>query len=316
MSSPLVTVGIPFYNASRWLFDAVKSVFAQTFTDWELILMDDGSSDGSVETARSICDPRVRVYSDGRNLQVAARRNQIVQYATGAYLAWLDADDMMLPSRLEKQSEFLERNPRVDVVGTGMYTLGLQGEIVGRRVPRRGGRPSCRPTHSPLFQPTVMGRIEWFRQNLSDPSLERAADMEMFLRTAGHSRFANLDELLTFYREYGSFSLAKYRLASRCIRRVIRRHGPRVVGRLRTEIEVAASFLKPAVYAVAYYSGLHRLLLRRRSLPISPEERELVEAVLERIWHQELPLSQTSSAATSFAEESVEPPGGQNVVKS
>lgn len=315
MSSPLVTVGIPFYNASRWLFDAVKSAFAQTFTNWELILVDDGSSDGGVEIARSVCDPRVRVYSDGRNLQVAARRNQIVQSATGTYLAWLDADDMMHPSRLEKQIEFLERNPLVDVVGTGMYMLGPQGHVVGRRLPWSGGRPSCRPSHSPLVQPTVMGRIEWFRQNLSDPTLERAADMEMFLRTAGHSRFANLAELLTFYREYDSFSLEKYRLASRCIRRVIRRHGPRVVGRLRTEIEVAVSFLKPAVYAMAYYSGLHPLLLRRRSQPVSPEEKELVEAVLERIRHQELPLRRESSAAAGSTEKGVEPPGGRNAVK-
>src|SRR5512136_1054483 len=81
MTAPRVTVGIPFYNAGQTLADAVRSVFAQTLTDWELILLDDGSTDRGLEFARSIDDPRVRVVSDGRNLRLAARLNQIAEFA-------------------------------------------------------------------------------------------------------------------------------------------------------------------------------------------------------------------------------------------
>ncbi|MEN6400626.1 MAG: glycosyltransferase, partial [Armatimonadia bacterium] len=68
MASPMVTVGLPFYNNESTLLDAVRSIFAQTFQDWELVLLDDGSTDGSLEIARSIDDPRVRVIADGQNL--------------------------------------------------------------------------------------------------------------------------------------------------------------------------------------------------------------------------------------------------------
>lgn len=292
--SPLVTVGVPFFNAGATLLDAVRSVFGQSFSDWELILMDDGSTDGGLELARSITDPRVRVYSDGRNLKVTTRRNQIVQLARGKYFAWLDADDMMHPDRLRKQVEFLDRSPLVDVVGTGMYIVGADGHVVGKRLPWAGGKPSCKPSECPLWQGTVMGRAEWFRQNLQDPNLQRAADMELWLRTGPYSHFANLPEPLYFYTELESFSPGKYRRAWRCTREVIRRYGPRLVGRLNARKEILKGYLKVAIYTGAYYSGLHRVLLRRRSLPISPEEKRAAEAALDRIRGQEVPLRSCS----------------------
>lgn len=295
MTTPLVTVGTPFFNAGQLLGNAVRSVLAQSYTNWELILMDDGSTDGGLELARSITDPRVRVYSDGRNLKVTTRRNQIVQLARGKYFAWLDADDMMHPDRLRKQVEFLESNPSVDVVGTGMFIVDAAGHIVGKRRPQTGGKPSCNPSEIPLSQGTVTGRTQWFRMNHQDPSLERAADMELWLRTLGQLRFANLPELLTFYSEYESFSPGKYRLAWRCTRQVIRRHGPRLVGRLNAHKEILKGYLKVAIYTGAYYCGLHEVLLRRRNLPVSSEEKTAAEAILERMRHQNVPLRRPSA---------------------
>src|SRR5690554_4188978 len=92
---PSVSIGIPFFNAEAYLLDAIKSVFAQTHQNWELILLDDGSTDRSLEIARSIDDPRVRVYSDGQNKHLAARLNEIARLARYEYLARMDADDLM-----------------------------------------------------------------------------------------------------------------------------------------------------------------------------------------------------------------------------
>src|SRR5438309_10301144 len=89
-----VSIGIPFLNARRFLADAVRSVFAQTCDDWELLLVDDGSTDGSLDVVRSIDDPRVRVISDGTNRGLCARLNQIASLARGKYLARMDADDL------------------------------------------------------------------------------------------------------------------------------------------------------------------------------------------------------------------------------
>jgi len=103
---PLVSVGIPFLNPGPYLDLAVRSVFAQTYPNWELILVDDGSTDGSYERATAIQDPRVRVLRDGQNKGLPARLNEIVRLAKGELVARMDADDAMHPLRLAKQVGF------------------------------------------------------------------------------------------------------------------------------------------------------------------------------------------------------------------
>jgi len=290
VKSPLVTVGIPFFNTEKWLLDAVRSVFAQSFDDWELILMDDGSTDGSVQIAQTIDDPRIRVYSDGQNLRLAERCNQMVRLARGKYVARFDADDMMHPERLQRQVAFLESNGSVDVLGTGAFILDRRGGVIGKRLPPPSCAPSLSPRRIPFLHPTVMGRLTWFRQNPYDARLRGAQDMELWLRTGSYSRFANLAEPLYFYAEFESFSRKKYHSYWRDTWEVIRRHGPRLVGRVNTHKEILKGYLKVAIYTGAYYCGLHEHLLRRRSLSVLPEEKIAAEAILERIRQQELPL--------------------------
>ena len=117
---PSLTIGIPFFNAEATLLDAVRSVFAQTHQDWELLLVDDGSTDRSLELARSIDDPRVRVYSDGRNKRLAARLNEISRLARFDHVARMDADDVCLPERLARRPDSLKsaaREIRADADG-------------------------------------------------------------------------------------------------------------------------------------------------------------------------------------------------------
>ena len=95
MGTPLLTVGIPFHNNEKTLLDAIRSIFSQTFQDWELILVDDGSTDDSLKLALSVEDPRVRVLpSDDQNRLLAARLNEITQAARGEFIARMDADDL------------------------------------------------------------------------------------------------------------------------------------------------------------------------------------------------------------------------------
>ena len=118
-----VSIGIPFYNAENFLLDAIRSVFAQTHKKWELILLDDGSEDRSLEIAQSIKDPRVRVYSDGKNKKLASRLNEIVKLAKYDIIARMDADDLMSPYRIKKQVEILAQNPHLDLISTGIYSV-------------------------------------------------------------------------------------------------------------------------------------------------------------------------------------------------
>src|SRR5271157_3722803 len=118
-----VTIGLPAFNARPYLELALRSIFAQTFRDWELIIIDDGSSDGSPELLHCLDDERVRVIADGQHLGLGARLNQIVGMARGRYIARMDADDLMHPERLQTQLDYLLQHPRVDVVGCNLLVL-------------------------------------------------------------------------------------------------------------------------------------------------------------------------------------------------
>src|SRR5271165_1083579 len=131
--NPLITIGLPFHNAEDTLLAAIGSIFAQSFQDWELILMDDGSSDGSARIARSIDDSRVRVITCQQNRGLAAVLNEIADAASGQYLARMDADDLMHPSRLERQLRILERGPEVDIVATAAYIIDGRDQPIGIR---------------------------------------------------------------------------------------------------------------------------------------------------------------------------------------
>ena len=106
----MISIGIPIYNASNYLEDAIKSVLAQSFTDFELILIDDGSTDNSLEIAKSFTDSRIKVISDGENRKLPYRLNQIIQLAKHGYIARMDADDLMDCDRLKIQFEVKTQN--------------------------------------------------------------------------------------------------------------------------------------------------------------------------------------------------------------
>jgi hypothetical protein len=281
---PRVSVGIPFYNAEKTLADAIRSVFAQTLTDWELILVDDGSTDGSLEIARPVDDPRVRVVSDVRNLGLSMRLNQIAGLARGSYLARMDADDLMHRDRLAAQVEFLDLNPKVDVVGTGMYVLDRDGKPVAKRpassapfTARRVFAGDC------LAHATVMGRTGWFRRNAYDPTFRRTQDFELWCRTFGRSRFARMSDCHYYYTEHASFSLYKYAGSTRSVVRAQWRHGPRQIGFAACCSLSARQVVKLLVYAAAVALRMQDRLIARRSSPIASSEAEQVAAEIARI---------------------------------
>jgi len=100
LSSPLVSVLMPAYNVEEYIGEAIQSVLRQTLTDWELVIVDDGSTDGTLDVVRSFSDPRIRLIQHERNLGVAAARNRLLLEAKGDYATWLDADDMYTRRRL------------------------------------------------------------------------------------------------------------------------------------------------------------------------------------------------------------------------
>ena len=137
MEAPLVSVILPFLNGGPAFEPALRSMLQQTYSNWELLLCDDGSSDGSLELAQSLHDPRVIVWSDGKTKGLAARLNECIGRACGAVIARMDADDISYPDRLRQQVAFLVAHPEVDVVGCCMLICGDDGSPIGNTVLRR-----------------------------------------------------------------------------------------------------------------------------------------------------------------------------------
>lgn len=209
-----ISIGISFYNAEKFLADAIRSVFAQTYQDWELILIDDGSTDASLDIALSVKDSRVRVISDGFNRKLPYRLNQITSEATHDFVARMDADDLISPTRLEKEIQILKENPEIDIVSTGVCSLTNDSIPVGTRCGSIGDIITGRKLllgQSGIVHASVLARKNWFLRNPYNEKLLLVEDYELWLRS-----FANDDlkihiihEPLYYYREEGNVTAQK-----------------------------------------------------------------------------------------------------------
>lgn len=210
-----VTIGIPFYNAEKTLADAIRSVFAQTYTDWELILVDDGSTDRSLEIARSVNDPRVRVISDGKNLKLAARLNQIVREAQYDYIARMDADDLMSPDRIEKEMSLFEQYPDVDLVSTGICSITNDDVPTGIRIHNSNYISSSEVfTHrggAGIVHASVVAKKDWYKRNCYNTAYKTSQDADLWLNAFLHNDLSHyiIREPLYYYRETGNVTAPK-----------------------------------------------------------------------------------------------------------
>ncbi|WP_266363312.1 glycosyltransferase [Tellurirhabdus rosea] len=281
--APTVTIGLPFYNAAAYLDNAIQSVVNQTFSDWEMILLDDGSTDGSAAVARRwASDPRIRLILDGQNEGLPARLNQIARLARGRYLARMDADDVMAPHRLATQVDFLESSPETHLVASFAYVIDTRNRVYGFR-----GRVKLPETlreairATAIIHPTVMARREWFLQHPYDPAWRRSQDQELWLRTLFTSQFAVIPQPLLFYRERGLPYAAKYRRTAAELQRLVVRYRPRLSGPTVAYYWLLFS-LKSFLYTLLSRLKLESWLLHRRNRTLSPEERREAETLLRR----------------------------------
>ena len=280
----LVTVGLPFASASATLPLAIRSVFAQTHTDWELLLLEDGSQDGSAELLARIQDPRVHLVRDPVNRGLAARLNQVSILARGKYVARMDADDAMHPDRLRRQLAFLESRPDIDFVSTAAYVIDGANRVCGLKSTEPAPHdPRAALDHSCWIHPTAFARTSWFLANPYDEHLRRSQDYDLWARVYDRSSFAKLPEPLLFYREVGVFSIPNYLATKHADVRIIRRHGPAIIGRARTELLVLQCRLKAGIYMAMWVLHAEHFLVERRSAPIADAEAVAAEEMLRAL---------------------------------
>jgi glycosyltransferase involved in cell wall biosynthesis len=279
ISQPLVTIGIPFYNAEDYLKFAILSVINQTCDNWELILINDGSTDKSIEIAMSFQDKRISVIDDGLNKGLIFRLNQLIKLSNGIYFARMDADDIMLPDRIEKQIFCLMNNEKIDVLGTLAYSIDEKNKIIGRR-----GKVIQSPSFKRVIEenifihPSVTGKKTWFLENLYDSSMERMEDMELWIRTFNFSTFRVLDEPLIYYREVGINQTKKFLQTSKGLRNLYKRlHSNKKINLMFNIKLILKTYFKDLVYIVSSFMDFDSFLLKNRSVKLKSSELQIAK---------------------------------------
>lgn len=198
--SPRVTVVMPVYNGARYLREAIDSILLQSFRDFELLIIDDGSTDASAEIVRSYGDSRIRLLTSQRNMRIAATLNRGLDEARGEYIARMDADDICHLRRLEKQVSFLDANPAFGVCGTRARAFGTARYLI--RHPAKPEQIRCRLLFNTAFvHPSVIMRRSLLQEHgLRYGELRHFEDLELWQRAADHFPCANLDISLLMYR--------------------------------------------------------------------------------------------------------------------
>ena len=276
----IVTVAMPVHNGAATIGTTIRSLLQQTCRDWELHVVDDGSTDATAAAIEAFADARIRLHRDGRRRGLAARLNQVIAACTTPYLARLDADDVAYPERLEHQVAWLEAHPRLDLLGTRALVFADDGRALGLYPFRATHAEICANPWSGFYlaHPTWMGRTSWFRQHRYRENLQKSQDQDLLLRTFRQSEFACLPEVLTGYRQerlsIGKLARSRWHF-SRALARAAWQHGVP----LQAVIAPTRQAAKGLAEFVALAGGFDRLARRHRALPLDADERSRWEQV-------------------------------------
>jgi glycosyltransferase involved in cell wall biosynthesis len=199
---PKITVLLPFYNAEKYLAEAIESILSQTYRDFELLLIDDGSTDGSVAIVQGFSDARIRLEKNGKNLGLVKTLNRGLDLASGELIARMDADDISVPNRLDLQVRFMDANPEITVLGGAYETIEDPPRLISHPLSPSDIRRELLFTGSVLAHPTVVMRKLDLRKlgATYDSRFEHAEDYGLWAFLSGQSKLANLPDLLVRYR--------------------------------------------------------------------------------------------------------------------
>jgi glycosyltransferase involved in cell wall biosynthesis len=200
---PLVTVAMPIYNAGKYLRLAVFSILEQTYPHWELLIIDDGSTDNALASIADIQDARIHIHRDGQNKGLAARLNECIDLARGEYIARMDQDDVSYPQRFERQIAALKNDPHLDMVGVRALTITDEDEAISWFPRVQTHAQICAKPWVGFYlpHPTWMGKTTWFKKyRYALPGSFYSEDMELLLRSYDTSRLGMVDEVLFAYR--------------------------------------------------------------------------------------------------------------------
>lgn len=223
-TTPVVSVVMPVHNAAAYLLAAIESILAQTFQDFELLIVDDASTDVGPDIVRKIRDRRLQPHWNVRNLGPAACRNQALDIARGEYIAFFDADDLASSNRFSQQIEFLSKNPSIGIVGSHVEVIQSDGTKSGEVWGYEGRSEHIGPTmlfRNCLATSTLLIRAEAIGQKRFRTDIPVASDYEFWTRLLRDHSAHVLPETLVQYRVHpANLSHSKQSLTENCLREI------------------------------------------------------------------------------------------------
>ncbi|MCC8358522.1 glycosyltransferase family 2 protein [Salinimicrobium sediminilitoris] len=197
--STLISVILPVYNREAFVGDAIQSILNQTYQNFELIVIDDGSTDSTLEVVKSFNDHRIKILRNKSNTGVSASRNSGIKEAKGEFVAFMDSDDISAPERLWKQLRLLQQKPEIEICGSWLQFLNSD-KIIKHQEEHDDVFTQLLLNCSLSLGAVMYNRI--FRDLLLDERLQFGEDYELWSRVGWKSRFYNIQEPLLFYRTH------------------------------------------------------------------------------------------------------------------
>jgi glycosyltransferase involved in cell wall biosynthesis len=235
---PVVSVVLPVLNGARTLSPALESILNQTFHEFEVIVIDDGSTDTTPAMLDDVrrADGRIRVHRNEETIGLPRSLNLGIDHARGSLIARMDCDDISAPERLERQMACLKANDDVGLLGTQARVVNERGAPLPRWTPLL---PMCHDLlvwrlleTTPFVHPSIMMRKEIVRAAGGyDPAFAKGQDMELWTRLAFTTRFANLDDVLVDYRVEEAGYAARIAAMAPRIQHVAHRYAERILER-------------------------------------------------------------------------------------
>ncbi|MGL6247923.1 MAG: glycosyltransferase [Culicoidibacterales bacterium] len=252
MSKPKISIIMGIYNCETTLEASIESMIIQTYTNWELIMCDDGSSDETLKIAQEYekkIPDKIKVIQNEQNMGLSFSLNHCLENANGEYVARMDSDDINFPERFEKQVEFLNNNPQYAVVGSAVI-LKNKDEIKGIRLANQIPKKELLAKQVPFMHPTIMMRksvYDALNGYTVSRLTRRGQDADLWFRfyAAGYSGY-NLQEPLLYYSE--SLDDYKKRSLSKAWDSVIRTSGG--INLLKLPIYYQIFAIKPIISAL------------------------------------------------------------------
>ena len=237
---------MPVYDSSKFLSQSIESILNQTFSDFELLIFNDGSTDNSADIIYSYNDKRIKFFDNKLNFGHVHHLNYGIETAKGEYIARMDADDISFPTRLEKQVIFMDKNPKVGVCGTWFKVLGTK-HIVRHPIDDTRIRIALL-SDSVIGHPTAMIRSEILRNyNLSyNSSFVPAEDYLLWVTLSEFGKLANIPEVLLYYRSHKDQISIKHKLKQQEKAQLVR--NKQIESLLNREISYAEAFLHAILF--------------------------------------------------------------------